>query len=407
MAVLQPSTDSPENTSSISTEGDIRDAFEPECLPSPDSNAFSGSYPSVGENSFDHTSLGRQSSIHISDVGSELGSLPLDQGSHAGPQRLERSNEQDLDPWILPSPASRSVSSEDSREAGDNVTVPNSTVYDRPDIETFEHIQTAFQSTLPHIKEMWRVRSISNLRGSVSIFKTAWLPIVPTWNLRSYDFRYAQQEGPQALSLLMQGGFSPYDDTRVVIVQDLSPFIIELIHNMVRPSPEFFEQHLKGSLYGQSSIPHKTEESRSSAIWSTSLLPRSHCSLRWWRPVVRRHQNGLNNVRWADLLRHGHTEWQSEHGNTIVNRRVSKIPNISRAEFDNMARFPDAIDNTKSTNEHSAEASLEGTDEDEQIGEEDTMVTAWEERVTIHHSVRDGVVSSMYLHLQRYFHTDD
>lgn len=277
-------------------------------------------------------------------------------------------------------------------------------------IETFEDMRAAFQSVLPHVKDMWRVGSVDRARVKISIINAA-SSTASQKRSRSYtvDERNVQHVKRALISQSSSG-----DDPRVVIVEDLSPRLIKLIYNAFKPSPEFFEQHLEGSLYGDPEPRHTTEDSLGSKIWSTNLLPRSHCSLRWWRPVMRRHQHGLDDTQWAEFLKHGRTERRVFWAGTkkIEYPSISRLSNIFRAEFDVMARLSDATDNTHeassmaSTNEYSVGNSSAEFDEEEQIGSIDTAVTAWEEKVTIHHSVRNGATSSTHFLLQCFFCTD-
>lgn len=244
---------------------------------------------------------------------------------------------------------------------------------------------------------MWRTNSINNGSGTVSIFNTA-SAAASEERLNSYTFHEIQQDNAQDIRRALLMRLSREDETRVVIVQDLSPTIIEVIYTTFMPSPEFFEQHLERALYGDSRLPRWTEGSLGSTIWATSLLARSHCSLRWWRPLLRQHRNDLNDIQWAKLLEYGFTD--RLNAETIYEDVVSKTSNITRAEFEVMAQFSDATDITENTNDHDSADTIDDSDEKEQTGSMSTAVTAWEERVTIHHNVRDGVTSSTYLVLQ-------
>ncbi|KAF1348189.1 hypothetical protein BDV97DRAFT_400350 [Delphinella strobiligena] len=115
---------------------------------------------------------------------------------------------------------------------------------------------------------------------------------------------------------------------------------------------------------------------------------------------MRRHRDGLDDTHWAELIGHGYTEYRipkNSKKDKVPYTRLSKVSNISRAEFHDIAQLSDARDSTKETDGHGAEVSLEKSNNGKRTERKNIAVTAWEEWVTIHRSLRDGVTSIIIL----------
>lgn len=61
--------------------------------------------------------------------------------------------------------------------------------------------------------------------------------------------------------------------TRVILVEDLSPFLIELLGVTFQLNPEFFKCHLQGSKYNV-----RTKQEPASSTWKTRELTRRYTS---------------------------------------------------------------------------------------------------------------------------------
>lgn len=86
-------------------------------------------------------------------------------------------------------------------------------------------------------------------------------------------------------------------NTRLIILEDIGPTMINLLGATVEFSPEFFEQHLHRS----GDRGNEIQELPPSA-WRTSNLQRNYVFLEWRRPVKCWTQEPITPSQWEDLL---------------------------------------------------------------------------------------------------------
>ena len=121
-------------------------------------------------------------------------------------------------------------------------------------------------------------------------------------------------------------------ETRLVLVEDLGPTLINLLGAMFDLSPEFFEEHLYRSDYrgsGASGVSPLT--------WRTSNLRKNYVSLAWSRPGE--YWATIEQDQWENLLGHNPacveavTQFEDKRGQTsnVYHEFVAKT-NIFRLE---------------------------------------------------------------------------
>jgi hypothetical protein len=91
-------------------------------------------------------------------------------------------------------------------------------------------------------------------------------------------------ESPAALDELTHIPNVSQIKRRIIIVEDLSPVLINSLGSLFLINPEFFEEHLNKSGYGTHS-----NNDLDVRLWNTSLVKKDYFSLRWYRPVYREH----------------------------------------------------------------------------------------------------------------------
>lgn len=87
-------------------------------------------------------------------------------------------------------------------------------------------------------------------------------------------------------------------DTRLVVVEDLGPSLINLLGSTFDLSPEFFEEHLYRSDYRGFRV-----SGPSPSTWRTSNLQKTYVSFAWSRPGESWRLE-IEPGQWEDLLRH-------------------------------------------------------------------------------------------------------
>jgi hypothetical protein len=85
---------------------------------------------------------------------------------------------------------------------------------------------------------------------------------------------------------------------RIIMVEDLSPAVIEGLSSAFSITLEMFAEHLNKSLYGSS-----TYEDPEPSAWNFRSEKKSYVSLRWFRPIYRTGAVSLNSCR------HDEVEW--------------------------------------------------------------------------------------------------
>ena len=86
--------------------------------------------------------------------------------------------------------------------------------------------------------------------------------------------------------------------TRVILVEDLSPRLIEALGSTFDIDPEFFAEHLNRSGYHWDSYIHELP-----ARWNTASLQKPYASLKWFKPVRQRTQVARFLTESDNLLR--------------------------------------------------------------------------------------------------------
>lgn len=154
---------------------------------------------------------------------------------------------------------------------------------------------------------------------------------------------------------------------RYILVEDLSPRVIEHLGSTFWLNPEFFEEHLNRSGYRAESYNDPAPWT-----WNTNATPKDYVSVRWFRPVQRARIKPLSeHERNALLMRDGSTgtlNWLSSSDEGRFDNTVRLTTNIFRKEWP-IVSDPDR-------------AFLEN--------EEGTFPVAWEEKVTIQVSQTAG-----------------
>ena len=144
------------------------------------------------------------------------------------------------------------------------------------------------------------------------------------------------------------GGLLPNIDTRLLVVEDLSPSLIDLLGSTFNIVPEFFEEHLHRSGYHSGK-----ENEHPPQTWSTNSMRKSYVSLKWYRPVTRWAQepNSLEQRRVLLDRERGllegsydvvHTAGNREGSVSIVKYAIETLTNIFRPEWA-MSTDPDGI----------------------------------------------------------------
>lgn len=84
---------------------------------------------------------------------------------------------------------------------------------------------------------------------------------------------------------------------RTIIVEDLSPILIEALGSTFRMNPEFFEEHLNRSGYRPDSYEDPHPHS-----WNTNAVPKDYISIKWFRPVYRERQKPISDTERKSLI---------------------------------------------------------------------------------------------------------
>ncbi|OCL04462.1 hypothetical protein AOQ84DRAFT_117046 [Glonium stellatum] len=115
--------------------------------------------------------------------------------------------------------------------------------------------------------------------GSVTrydIFKDKSLPVTKV------EYYPRTWSGPNVLHELSQIDIGSDLERRIVIVEDLSPTLIDVLGSIFQITPEFFEEHLNRSGYGRNS--YNDGDTRA---WNSGLLKKNYFSFKWQRPIYR------------------------------------------------------------------------------------------------------------------------
>ena len=138
------------------------------------------------------------------------------------------------------------------------------------------------------------------------IFRDKSLPV------RKVEYYPKTWSGPDILHELSQVGIGSGLERRIIIVEDLSPTLIDKLGSIFQITPEFFEEHLNRSGYSRDS--YNDSDIRT---WNSSLVKKNYFSLKWQRPVYREACEPTSSNRRERLLgshepRMPPVEWLSE-----------------------------------------------------------------------------------------------
>ncbi|KAF2281398.1 uncharacterized protein EI97DRAFT_438757 [Westerdykella ornata] len=151
---------------------------------------------------------------------------------------------------------------------------------------------------------------------------------------------------------------------RYILVEDLSPRLIDHLGRTFWLNPEFFEEHLNRSGYRSDSYDDPMP-----STWNTNATPKDYMSVRWFRPVHRTRIKPLSDVERDILLRRDKENsssalnWISSTGDGNDHNSVRLKTNIFRKEW------PIVSDPNQAKWETLNDAS--------------TFPAAWEERITV------------------------
>jgi hypothetical protein len=155
---------------------------------------------------------------------------------------------------------------------------------------------------------------------------------------------------------------------RTILVEDLSPVLIEALGSAFRMNPEFFEEHLNRSGYKS-----KSYEDPHPRTWCTNAAPKDYVSVRWFRPVLQDKRKRISDKEREELLKTGDNakrttmqNWETDSADSDSQCSLRLGTNIFRREWS-----------------LAANASMSSEDDIK-------CPVAWEERATIHSSQVDG-----------------
>ncbi|KAF2177489.1 hypothetical protein K469DRAFT_358467 [Zopfia rhizophila CBS 207.26] len=148
--------------------------------------------------------------------------------------------------------------------------------------------------------------------------------------------------------------------SRYILIEDLSPPVIEIVGSTFWLNPEFFEEHLNRSGYRGDSYgdPHPR-------TWNTNATPKDYASVRWFRPVQRTRMKPLSELDRDTLLRKnggtGSLYWKSDTTESTSRKVMRLTTNIFRQEWPIISNPDEAISDDSET----------------------TFPVAWEEKLTV------------------------
>ncbi|KAH7363873.1 hypothetical protein BKA65DRAFT_545787 [Rhexocercosporidium sp. MPI-PUGE-AT-0058] len=125
------------------------------------------------------------------------------------------------------------------------------------------------------------------------------LPENRSANNKSYEFKddiIISSDSSMAM-LPMLRNLPNNINQRLIIIEDLYPWIMALLVVRFGVSPEFFEEHLINSGYG--GLRSNEKEAHS---WKTAGMKKSHISMKWYRPTWRLPRDPFSRKDLEDLL---------------------------------------------------------------------------------------------------------
>ena len=154
----------------------------------------------------------------------------------------------------------------------------------------------------PHLKCVWS--SSRHNKANITIFDYAGSALQEIKHL-STDFKSdnsAESENivgsklDECRQLICSNNSLSQVETRLVVVEDLGPSMINLLGATFDLSPEFFEEHLHQSRYGGFNAPDMPPSN-----WRTSNLLKNYVSFAWYRPGES-WTLGMDQEEWKELL---------------------------------------------------------------------------------------------------------
>ncbi len=98
-------------------------------------------------------------------------------------------------------------------------------------------------------------------------------------------------------SFICSNGLWPEVTTRLILLEDIGPTLINLLGATFDLSPEFFEAHLHRSGYRGNELNDVPP-----SAWKTRNLQKDYVSIEWRRPVERWRQEPITPLQWDELL---------------------------------------------------------------------------------------------------------
>ena len=111
------------------------------------------------------------------------------------------------------------------------------------------------------------------------------------------DFEHASERIRNSLRLRLKDDVPFNVGLRLIVVEDLSVELIELLGSTFSISPEFFEEHLLNSGWQNGAY-----QDREADTWNTRGMKKNYASIRWYRPVMPALRRSLTAEGRAKLL---------------------------------------------------------------------------------------------------------
>ena len=237
----------------------------------------------------------------------------------------------------------------------------------------------SLSSHLPHLVNTLKRTSRNGATVTCFDYVDSKLVSQPSFTYKSDDKRVLGRTSDK-LVLHLKDNIPPNLTLRLIMVEDLSVEMIELLGSTFNISPEVFEEHLLNSGWQNGRY-----EDPESDTWNTRCLKKDYASIRWYRPVIpalRRFTSAKDREVLLDLdsatLRWTEPVLVPRSKQTAVKRGVrheaSLSTNILRRSWDLKTK----------------------------VSENDDLVSlkspvAWEERATIWNKQMDGCLFGMYM----------
>jgi hypothetical protein len=157
--------------------------------------------------------------------------------------------------------------------------------------------------------------------------------------------------------------------TRFILIEDLSPPLIEALGSVFWMNPEFFEVHLTDSGYRRESC-----HDPSLHTWNTHACSKNIVSVKWFRPVQRQYRKPKSAAEREKLV--------SKNDGTAYLRWLSKDDEEDDWTTENILSL--------NSNIFRPEWALAANPSELSLGEGSAFPGAWEERATIHSSTSLG-----------------